>query len=54
MASELEFAIPRYSTMEQEPDSDAPSPPRAGATAEVPHDRITVQRFREAFPRAME
>jgi hypothetical protein len=38
--------------MEHEPDSDAPSLPRDGATAELPHDRITVQRFREAFPRA--
>ncbi len=52
MASEPEFVIPRYSTMEPEPDSDAPSTPRAGATTELPHDRITVQRFREAFPRA--
>jgi hypothetical protein len=52
MASEPELAIPRYSTMEQEPGSDASSTPRAGATTELPHDRITVQRFREAFPRA--
>ena len=52
MASELEFAIPRYSTMERKQDNNAPSPPRTGATAELPHDRITVQRFREAFPRA--
>lgn len=26
--------------------------PREGATTELPHDRITVARFREAFPRA--
>ncbi|PZM16462.1 hypothetical protein [Rhizobium tubonense] len=38
--------------MKQEPNSDAPSPPRDGATTELPHDRITVQRFRQAFPRA--
>jgi hypothetical protein len=38
--------------MDQEPDNDAPPTPRAGATTELPHDRITVQRFREAFPRA--
>ncbi|NTH49253.1 hypothetical protein G6K98_31945 [Agrobacterium rhizogenes] len=26
--------------------------PREGATTDLPHDRTTVQRFREAFPRA--
>ncbi|WP_049735719.1 hypothetical protein [Rhizobium ecuadorense] len=26
--------------------------PREGATTDLPHDRITVRRFREAFPRA--
>lgn len=38
--------------MEQKSDSDAPPTPRDGATTELPHDRITVQRFRKAFPRA--
>lgn len=38
--------------MEQKQHKDASAPPRAGATTELPHDRITVQRFREAFPRA--
>ncbi len=27
-------------------------PPREGATTDLPHDRITLERFREAFPRA--
>lgn len=38
--------------MEQKPDSDVPLLPGDGATTELPHDRITVQRFREVFPRA--
>ncbi|TCU12676.1 hypothetical protein EV132_115112 [Rhizobium sullae] len=42
----------RYETMEKEPNDTAPSKPRVGATADLPHDRITVQRFRESFPRA--
>jgi hypothetical protein len=28
------------------------TPPREGATTDLPHDRITVERFRQAFPRA--
>lgn len=31
---------------------DTPTSRREGATADLPHDRITLQRFREAFPRA--
>ena len=42
----------RYHAMEKEPDKKAPTTPRAGATTELPHDRITVARFRDAFPRA--
>lgn len=38
--------------MEEESDNEAPSISSAGATTDLPHDRITVQRFREAFPRA--
>ncbi len=35
----------------EEKDTSDPSP-REGATTDLPHDRITVARFREAFPRA--
>ena len=38
--------------MEKEPNDTAPAEPRVGATTDLPHDRITVQRFRESFPRA--
>ncbi len=31
---------------------DRETTPPVGATANLPHDRITVQRFRESFPRA--
>lgn len=42
----------RYWTMEKEPSDTASVEQRIGATTDLPHDRITVQRFREAFPRA--
>lgn len=36
-----------------EETTDKPDPPsREGATTDLPPDRITVKRFREAFPRA--
>ncbi len=36
-----------------EATKDTTEPPaREGATADLPHDRITVERFRQAFPRA--
>jgi hypothetical protein len=38
--------------MEREPNDTAPAEPRVGATTDLPHDRMTVARFREAFPRA--
>ena len=38
--------------MEKDLDQDQGNAPRVGASAELPHDRTTVQRFREAFPRA--
>ena len=38
--------------MEKEPNETAQAEPRVGATTDLPHDRITVQRFRESFPRA--
>lgn len=31
---------------------DSETEPPVGATTDLPHDRITVQRFRESFPRA--
>ena len=31
---------------------DSETEPPVGATADLPHDRITVQRFRDSFPRA--
>ncbi|QND44528.1 hypothetical protein HB780_00175 (plasmid) [Rhizobium lusitanum] len=38
--------------MEKEPNDTSPTEARVGATTDLPHDRITVQRFRESFPRA--
>lgn len=38
--------------MQEEPSNKAASAPHPGATTELPHDRVTVQRFRAAFPRA--
>lgn len=38
--------------MEEGPDNKAPSTSSTGATTDLPHDRITVRRFREALPRA--
>jgi len=35
-----------------EEKKDTPTSPREGATADLPHDRTTLQRFRQAFPRA--
>ncbi len=37
--------------MNKTKDTSAPVP-REGATTDLPHDRITVERFTEAFPRA--
>ncbi len=38
--------------MDEETKDEPLPPPREGATTDLPHDRITVERFREAFPRA--
>ena len=38
--------------MNEQTKDQASRPTRAGATTDLPHDRITVARFREAFPRA--
>ncbi|MGO7758387.1 hypothetical protein ACC761_14695 [Rhizobium ruizarguesonis] len=38
--------------MEEDPNAKVQAEPRVGATTDLPHDRITVQRFRESFPRA--
>lgn len=38
--------------MAEETTGKPDTPSREGATTDLPHDRITVQRFREAFPRA--
>ena len=38
--------------MDREAKTTATRPWRVGATTDLPHDRITVERFREAFPRA--
>jgi hypothetical protein len=38
--------------MEKEPNETAPTDPLVGVTTNLPHDRITMQRFRESFPRA--
>jgi len=37
---------------EQDTKGKVPPSPRPGATADLPHDRVTVDRFRNAFPRA--
>ncbi|OHV82807.1 hypothetical protein [Rhizobium sp. LCM 4573] len=38
--------------MDEEVKDQSSTPTRVGATTDLPHDRITVARFREAFPRA--
>jgi hypothetical protein len=38
--------------MDEETMETSAPPPREGATTDLPHDRITLARFREAFPRA--
>ncbi|MGZ2461754.1 hypothetical protein [Rhizobium anhuiense] len=38
--------------MAKETKDTSGSPSREGATTDLPHDRITVERFRQAFPRA--
>jgi hypothetical protein len=38
--------------MDEEASNKAPTKQREGATTALPHDRITVARFRDAFPRA--
>ncbi|WP_093234872.1 hypothetical protein [Sinorhizobium sp. NFACC03] len=38
--------------MEEETKDTSAPPTRVGATTDLPHDRMTVKRFREAFPRA--
>jgi hypothetical protein len=38
--------------MDKEPNDTVSPDPRVGATTDLPHDRITVQRFRKTFPRA--
>jgi hypothetical protein len=38
--------------MEQQTTSNVEAETPVGATTDLPHDRITVQRFRESFPRA--
>ncbi|NKN39023.1 hypothetical protein HFC70_21985 [Agrobacterium sp. a22-2] len=38
--------------MEQESTSNVEAETPVGATTDLPHDRITVQRFRQSFPRA--
>lgn len=38
--------------MDEETKDEFLTPAREGATTDLPHDRITVARFREAFPRA--
>jgi hypothetical protein len=38
--------------MDEETKDTSDPPPREGATTDLPHDRITVERFRQAFPRA--
>jgi hypothetical protein len=38
--------------MDEEAKGTSDRPPREGATTDLPHDRITVERFRQAFPRA--
>lgn len=38
--------------MDEQTKDTSERPPREGATTDLPHDRITVERFRQAFPRA--
>ncbi|MBZ9792604.1 hypothetical protein K9B32_21225 [Rhizobium sp. 3T7] len=38
--------------MDEQTKDTSDRPPREGATTDLPHDRITVERFRQAFPRA--
>ncbi len=38
--------------MDEETNDQSPAPARVGATTDLPHDRITIAQFREAFPRA--
>lgn len=38
--------------MEEETTSSVEAERRVGATTDLPHDRVTVQRFRASFPRA--
>jgi hypothetical protein len=38
--------------MDEESNDKSASPRHVGATTDLPHDRMTVARFREAFPRA--
>ncbi len=38
--------------MAKDHDRKARTKPRVGATTDLPHDRITMQHFRETFPRA--
>jgi len=45
-------ACPGLRHMDEETNDKSTSPRRVGATAKLPHDRMTVARFREAFPRA--
>jgi len=39
-------------TMDEKTKNGFAQRPREGATTDLPHDRMTVQRFRQAFPRA--
>jgi hypothetical protein len=52
VATEQDFEFVRQGTMEKEQNEATSTEPRVGATTDLPHDRITVQRFRESFPRA--
>lgn len=45
-------ACPRLRHMDEETNDKSASPRSVGATTDLPHDRMTVARFREAFPRA--
>ncbi len=49
---ELANAAFRPRHMDKEGKNTLAQPWRVGATTDLPHDRMTVQRFREAFPRA--
>ena len=52
MATEQDFEFVRQGTMEKEQNEATSTEPRVVATTDLPHDQITVQRFRESFPRA--